>query len=148
MTTNVESLRTLESIHGWLGWASIGALAIPAALLLRKKRVDVRIVVACTAFATIVATLGGYLYAYYTPMLKRAIYVASYRTGLLMERKEHLAVVALALAWCGCLLYVAGDDDDARRTRARIAHVCFVVSAMLAFVIAVLGATVASTRTF
>jgi hypothetical protein len=146
----IESLRTLESIHGWLGWASIGALGVPAALMLRPERARAlrRIVVACTAFATLAATLGGFLYAYYTPMLKRAVYVASFRTGLLMERKEHLAVAALALAWCGCLLHVAGDVDDARRTRTRIAHACFVVSAVLAFVIAVIGATVASTRTF
>jgi hypothetical protein len=144
----IESLRTIESIHGWLGWTSIGALTIPAVLLRRAKRTRVEIVVACTALATIVALLGGFLYAYYTPMLKRAVYVASFRTGVLMERKEHLAVVALALAWCGCLLHVTKEDDDARRSRARIAHVCFVVAAMLAFVIAIMGATVASTRTF
>jgi hypothetical protein len=151
----IESLRTIESIHGWLGWTSIGALGLPAALLLRNRprvashaRALRRIVVACTAFATLTAMLGGWLYAYYTPMLKRAVYVASFRAGLLMERKEHLAVVALALAWCGCLLHVAGEVDDERRTRARIAHACFVVSAILAFGIAVMGATVASTRTF
>ena len=144
----IESLRTLESIHGWLGWASIGALALPAVLLLRPKSPRVEIVVACTAFATLAATLGGFLYAYYTPMLKRAVFVASMRTGVLMERKEHLAVAALALAWCGCLLHVSGEVDDERRPRARIAHACFVASAIFAFAIAVIGATVASTRTF
>lgn len=143
----LESLRTVETLHGWLGWASIVSLSIPAFLLLRARRPRDEIVVACTSFATLVALLGGWLYSYYTPLLKRAVYVASFRTGLLMERKEHLAVVALALAWCGCLLHVAGEDD-ARRTRARIAHGCFVVAAVLALSIAVLGATVASTRTF
>jgi hypothetical protein len=57
-------------------------------------------------------------------------------------------VVALALAWCGCLTFVAGDVDDARRTRTRIAHVCFAVASILAFAIAVIGATVAGTRSF
>lgn len=143
----LESLRTLESIHGWLGWTSIGALAIPAVLLLRSRAPRVEIIVACTVFATIVGVLGGWIYSYYTPLLKRAVYVASFRTGLLMERKEHLAVVALCMAWIGCFLRMAGDRDETR-TRMRIAHGSFVVAAVLAFAVAVLGATVASTRTF
>ena len=143
-----ETLHFLEWIHGWLGWASILALAIPAVTLARPRAPRKILVIACTALATSTGLLGGFLYAYYTPMLKRAIYLASVSRGVMMERKEHLAVVGLALAWSGCLLYVAEGSDAGKRARARAAHTCFIVATAVVFAVAVFGALVADTKTF
>lgn len=135
----LETLRLLEHIHGHLGWLAAIALIHPAIILRRPERRAVLAVVLATLLPTLAGALGVLLYPSYSKLVRRGVYVASMRHGLLFERKEHLAFAAIALAWAGCFLHL-------RRSRA--AHPAFVAAAGLAIVAATLGTVVASFRSF
>ena len=142
-------LRLLERVHGHLGWLTAAALIHPAIVLRNPRRRARLSVVLSTLFATVTGALGAYIYADYSRVLRRAIYVASTHYGLLFERKEHLAFAAIGLAWAGCLLHLtARDDDPGAPHRARAAHLAFVAAAVLTTVVAALGTAVASFRSF
>ena len=144
-----ERLHLLAQVHAFLGWVAVGALIVPAVLLFRPRRRFGLVAMLATIVATVAGVLGGVLYAWYTPLLKRAIYVASFGHGLAMERKEHLAVLALALAWAGALGHLASDRDaEVARVRAVFAHGAYVAAALLALTVALLGNAVASIRSF
>lgn len=149
MSVSNGTLRLLEHVHGQAGWLTVAALTHPA-IILRNPRRRARLAVALSAsLATLVGVLGGYLYFFYSHQLRRVIYIASARHGLLFERKEHLAFAAVAFAWAGALLHLlARGDDPSAQVRARAAHLCFVGAAALAAVVAALGTIVGSFRTF
>ena len=142
-------LRMLERVHGHLGWLCAIALVHPAIVLRNPRRRARLAAVLSTALATLVGALGAYVYADYSKLLRRAIYVASPRYGLLFERKEHLAFAAIALAWAGCLLHLtAREDDPGAPARARAAHLAYVAAAALTTLVAALGTVIASFRSF
>ena len=146
---SAEDLHLLGQAHMYLGWLSVAALTLPAVLLFRSKRRFAVVALTSTMVATLAGALGGILYAWYTPLLKRAIYVASMQHGRAMERKEHLAVLALALAWAGALVHlVERKDDEVSRSRALFAHGAYLAAAVLALTVALLGNAVASIRAF
>ena len=97
------------------------------------------------------AGLGTYLYPAYREQLRRDIFVESLALGNAFERKEHLAVGAVLLAWTGAFAYLASfrTEDSARADRAaRASVVAFTLSFVLATVAAVLGTMVASHKSF
>lgn len=142
-------LRLLERVHGHLGWLAAAALLHPAIVLRRPRRRARLAAVLSALFATAAGGLGAFIYADYSRTLRRAMYVASPRYGLLFERKEHLAFAAIALAWAGCALHLtAHDDDPAAATRARAAHYAFVAAFALTALVAAMGTVIASFRSF
>lgn len=143
MTT--ETLRLLERVHGHIGWLVAAALVHPAIILRRPKRRARLAVILSALLATIAGALGTFIYADYSRILRRVMYTASPRHGLLFERKEHLAVAAVALAWAGCLLHLSARDNP---VRARAAHIAFVAAAALTIVVATLGTIIAAFRSF
>ena len=144
-----DRLHLLGQAHMVLGWLTVAALTLPAVLLFRARRRFAVIALGSTIVATLAAACGIALYAWYTPLLKRAIYVASFSRGVAMERKEHLAVLALALAWAGALVhFVERRDETVSLPRARFAHGAYVAAAALALVVALLGNAVAAIRAF
>jgi hypothetical protein len=162
MTPSTFTLRILEHVHGHAGWLAVAALIHPA-IVLRDPRRRARLSVALSVgFVTFVGGLGGYLYYFYSHLLRRSIYLANVRWGMLFERKEHLAFGAIMLAWAGALLHLfahhrvqsegqsEGEDVLAidASMRARAAHVCFVGAAALALIVAVFGTAIAGFRTF
>lgn len=141
-------VRLLAHLHGHLAWLAVAALVHPA-IVLRNPRRRARL---ATGLATLLTTLtfglGALIYDAYSRRLRRSIYVASRAVGLLFERKEHLAVTAVAMAWVGlCLHFVRGDDEGAL-ARARLAHLAYVAAAVLAATVAVLGTRVAVFQSF
>jgi hypothetical protein len=148
----VSALRVLERVHGHLGWLSVAALLHPAILLRPARRVRLaRLAVAlATSFVVATAALGAYLYPEYRARLKQRIFVESPRLGWIFERKEHLAVGAVAFALVGCAAHLSLPlfDDDTRDAMARLAHRAFVVAFVLAALVAVFGVAVASFASF
>ncbi len=68
--------------------------------------------------------------------------------GNAFERKEHLAMAVVLLAWTGALAYVASQKKEDGGRAARAAFVAYALSFVLACVAAVLGTLVASHRSF
>jgi hypothetical protein len=144
-------LRVLERVHGHLGWLSVAALLHPALFLRRANRRARLSVSLATGFVVATAVLGGTIYPLYRDRLKQHIFIDAPRLGWLFERKEHLAVGAVALAVVGCISHLSLPllpGDDVKRSMARLAHRAFLLAFALALLVAVFGVTVASYRTF
>jgi hypothetical protein len=144
-------LRVLERIHGHLAWLSVVALLHPAILLANPKR-RARLAVSLTTLSVAVtAVLGATIYPEYRSRIKQHIFIEAPRIGWLFERKEHVAVGAVALAVAGCIAHLSLPlfaQDETRVTVARLAHRAFVASFVLALVTALLGMVVASFKSF
>jgi hypothetical protein len=97
-----------------------------------------------------VGALGTVLYPPYRNTLKQRLFVQTPTIGWMFERKEHLAVGAIALAWVGCAAHLAlpSFPEKTRERVARVAHLSFVSSAILAATAAALGVTVSLYTTF
>jgi hypothetical protein len=141
----VNTLRLLERIHGHLGWLAALALVHPAILLRNPKRRARLSVVLATVIAIVAGGLGAFIYPSYSRQLRRSMYIASRSYGLLFERKEHLAFLAVGLAIAGCALHLTRGDS---LPRARAAWIAFVASAVLAVVVATMGTLIASFKSF
>lgn len=144
-------LRLLEHVHGHLGWLSVAGLLHPA-ILLRHRRRRARLAVSL-ATGTVVATalLGAYFYPSYRDRIKQHIFIEAPRLGWMFERKEHIAVGAVAFALIGCVshwavpLVPSGAEEQ---SLARLAHWAFMLSFAFALVAAALGVSVASYKSF
>jgi hypothetical protein len=144
-------LRVLEHIHGHLGWLSVAALAHPAILLRNTKRRARLSVSLATGFVVATALFGVAIYPLYREKIKQHIFIEAPRVGWMFERKEHLAVGAVALALAGCVSHLALPlvaDENIKRTMARLAHRAFLVAFVLALLVAILGVSVATYRSF
>ena len=144
-------LRVLERIHGHLGWLSVAALMHPAIFLRNPKRRARLSVALATGFAVATALLGAYVYPEYRNRIKQHIFIEIPRLGWMFERKEHLAVGAVALALAGCLAHLTlpmFTEEATKRTVARLAHRAFVAAFVLALLVAILGVSVASYKSF
>jgi hypothetical protein len=149
--SDVLVLRLLEHIHGHLGWLVVAALLHPAILLRNPKRRARLSVVLCVAMLAATAAIGAYIYPEYRSRIKQHIFIEQPQIGWLFERKEHLAVGALAFALAGCIAHLLAPrfaDEGLRRQVALLAHRAFVVALLLAVVVASLGLAVATYRTF
>jgi hypothetical protein len=149
--TTVLLLRVLERIHGHLGWLSVASLLHPAILLRNPKRRARLAVSLTTAFVVATALLGANIYPEYRSRIKQHIFIEAPTIGWMFERKEHLAVGAVAMALVGCVAHLSLPvfaEDGTKRTVARLAHRAFVASFVLALLVAVLGVVVASYKSF
>jgi hypothetical protein len=143
-------LRILERIHGHLGWLAVAALLHPAILLRNPKRRARLAVGLTTSLVVVTALLGGFIYPEYRARVKQHIFIEAPRVGWLFERKEHLAVGAVAFALAGCIAHLSLPllPEDTRDVAARLAHRAFVAAFVLALFVAVLGVAVASFKSF
>ena len=146
----LDALRLIEHVHGHLGWLAAAILVHPALVLRRRARPAGLAVGLATAFVTVAAAMGAWLYVAYRERLKQGIFQHAPTIGLLFERKEHLAFGAVVLAWAGAAAYFAAPHASAAtRERLRtIACRAFTAAAALALLVAVLGTIVAVYRGF
>lgn len=146
----VEPVRIVEHIHGHLGWLAAVALVHPAALLRHKTRRAHLAVAIPTVLVTLTAGIGAWLYAPYRQELRPTIFLHSPAMGLLFERKEHLAVGAVVFAWAGAAAYFSAPraTPDIREQLRVLAYHAFCAAAILGVLVAILGTTVATYRTF
>lgn len=145
------TLRAIEHVHGHLGWLSAAALVHPAWILRRPRRKISAATVASTLLVSLPMLSALLIYPAYRATLKQGVFVRTPTVGWMFERKEHLAIGAMALAWAGLVLHVAAvraAGDETRVGLSRGAHVSFVAAALLTWVVAVLGTWVASVAPF
>jgi hypothetical protein len=142
-------LRWLQHVHGHLSWLGVAALLHPA-IVLRSPTRRARLSAALSAaFVAATAVTGVAIYPAYRERIRGSIFLEAPRLGWMFERKEHLAVGAVALAAAGCLAHLAVSRDGDVETRlalARLAHRAFVASFVLALLAAAMGLAVASYR--
>lgn len=106
------------------------------------------------AFVTAAGAMGVCLYPAYREKIKQSIFIQDPRIGLLFERKEHLALGAVALAWVGTIAYLAArgstlnETPSTRDSLRRASHFAFIAAAALAVVVAALGTVVATFKGF
>jgi hypothetical protein len=142
-------LRLTEHIHGHLGWLSTLALFHPALLLRSRPRRALLAAALATGLVTVTGVLGVCLYPSYRVLLKPGIFASSPVVGNAFERKEHLAMAVVMLAWIGFLAHWAQCRDVRLASRlSRIAFVAYAGAAVLATASAGLGLAVAVYRTF
>lgn len=142
--------RVLEHVHGHLGWLATAALVHPAILLRRAHRRSLLSAASATLIASGAGALGAALYPCYREIIKPVLFAASPRIGWAFERKEHLAIGAIALAWAGLAAHW-GEPRASAGTRLalrRAALVAYTGAAALALVAATLGVVVACARSF
>jgi hypothetical protein len=148
---DVFVLRVLERVHGHLGWLGVAALLHPAILLRNPRRRAPLAVILTVATLAVTAVIGASIYPEYRSRLKQHIFIEAPRLGWLFERKEHLAVGALAFALAGGIAHLAAPrfaDENVRATLARLAHRAFVIAFALALVVASFGVAVATYKSF
>ncbi len=145
------ALRVLERVHGHLGWLAVAALAHPA-ILLRDPRRRARLSVSlATALVVVTGGLGATIYPDYRARVKQRIFLEAPALGWMFERKEHLAVGVLAFALVGCAAHLGVTlctEPEARLSLGRLSHRAFVVSLLMAVVVASIGVAVASFKSF
>ena len=146
----ILALRVLERIHGHLGWLSVAALLHPAILLVNPRRRARLSVALAGGLAALTAALGATIYPDYRVQLKPSIFATAPSLGWLFERKEHLAVGAVAFALLGCVAHLAlpAFEPGLRPRVGRLAHRSFVVAFVLSAAVAVFGTAVASYKSF
>jgi len=143
------SLRALVHLHGHLGWLSALALAHPALMLRRPRRRVLTVAAAATALVTVAGAFGALVYPAYRVQMKPALLASAPLAANLFERKEHLGVFAVVLAWAGlafCALAAHRGDDQREITRA--AFVAYTAAAAAALVSAAAGTWVGIQRSF
>lgn len=143
------ALRLIEHVHGHLALLTTLALLHPAILLRKRARPALLSASLATGLATITGLLGVLLYPAYRHSVKPQIFAASAFVGNLFERKEHLGVAVVVLAWVGLLAHVAEGREHFRfGSGARIAPMAYLAAAALAVVSAGLGVAVSVYKTF
>jgi hypothetical protein len=141
--------RSLEHVHGHVGWLAALALAHPAILLRRPLRRAVGAATAATVLVTVTAVLGAIIYPRYRVEVKPLVFATAPAIGFLFERKEHLGVAAFVLAWTGLATHVLAHRARVVRPElGRIAFVAYTGAALAATLAASAGLIVASYRSF
>jgi hypothetical protein len=149
--SNTALLRVLEHVHGHLGVLAAAALWHPAILLRNLRRRAPLSAALATTLISVAAAPGFYLYPSYRSSLKQRLFLHAPRIGWLFERKEHLAVGALALAWTGLIAHLLLSRQlpgTVNASLARTAHLAYVGAAVLSTVVVIIGVTVAVNAPF
>jgi hypothetical protein len=142
-------LRLLEHFHGHLALLATLALVHPAILLQKRARPALLSASLGTGLVTLAGLLGALLYAPYRQTIKPQIFAASAAVGNLFERKEHLGVAVVVLAWVGLVAHMAEARERFRYASGpRIAPVAYLGAATLAAISAALGIAVSVFKTF
>ncbi len=144
-------LRVLERIHGHLGWLAVASLLHPAILLANPKRRARLSVVLSTLMVALTCGLGVWIYPEYRARIKQHIFIELPKLGWMFERKEHLAVGVGVFTLLGCLAHLSApmfEDEPTRLVVSKTAHRAFVIAFVLALIVAVLGVSVASYKSF
>jgi hypothetical protein len=144
-------LRAIQHVHGHLGWLGIAALLHPAIILRDPRRRARLAVVLATAFISITGAIGMGIYPEYRVRVRPILFRDAPHVAAAFERKEHLAIAVIAFAWIGCIAHLVAPslrERAAELAAARLAHLAFVLAAILALVVGILGVIVASTETF
>ncbi len=138
----------LERAHGHLGWLAAAALAHPAWLLGKPGRRAPASVIASSALVTAAGAAGAWLYGPYRERVRQPLFAEAPRIGWLFERKEHLALGAVLLAWCGALAHLAPAPGDPGRGALleAMARRAFRASFLFALLAALFGTVVAAQR--
>jgi len=140
--------RMFQAVHGHLGLLAGAALVHPALILRRGKPLSRRNrwAIALAALFTCVAFGSGlFIYGSYRSQVKRQLFQASARSGLIFETKEHLGFMVLCLCMGAAVaaLVAPRDAQELRRACAGVfglaAILCFLVSALGTYVTAVQG---------
>ncbi len=144
---NAQAL--VMTVHGALGVLAAAALTHPA-LLLRKGGPPSRRsrwLFGLLGLLTLAAySLGLAIYGDYRAQVKRRLFEASVRAGLLFETKEHLAFVVLALT-LGAAFAALVAPPPAREIR-RTAALLLGLAACVCLIAVGLGIYVSSVRSF
>ena len=141
--------RFLEHVHGHVGWLAALALAHPAVMLRRPRRNALGVALAATVLVSVTAGLGALLYPHYRTAVKPLLFAATPAVGELFERKEHLGVAALVLAWTGLgALALARRRDEASVDLGRLAFVAYSGAALVALAAAGAGIVVGTHQSF
>ena len=143
-------VRGLEHIHGHIGWLAAVALAHPAILLRRRRRRALLAAASATGLVTVAAALGATIYPAFRVDIKPRLFAHEPAMAWAFERKEHLAVAALAMAWVGLGAHLAEYRSPAGVPGRldRVAFFAYVAATGAALVTATLGVAVATHRTF
>lgn len=141
--------RALIHLHGQVGWLSAVALAHPALMLHRPRRRVLAVAAAASALVTLAAAIGAATYPAYRLQVKPALFAVAPLAGELFERKEHLGVFAVVLAWAGLgLCALAARRDDDQRGIARLAFVAYAGATAAALASAAVGLLASIQRSF
>lgn len=144
-------LRVVEHLHGHLGMLATAALWHPAIVLRRENRRAPLAAWLSTSMLTVTGIGGAYLYPPYRSILKQKLFVHAPQIGWMFERKEHLAVGALCLAWAGLIAHLLWNRQQPSAVRsglARAAHLSFLGAAILSTLVGIIGVVVAVKTTF
>ncbi|HSS39329.1 MAG TPA: hypothetical protein VLT58_11215 [Polyangia bacterium] len=142
-------LRAMAHVHGHLGWLSALALLHPAVMLRRPGRRVFTVAALATALVTAAGALGASVYPRYREVLKPALVSTAPVSAALFERKEHLGVLAVVLAWTGlALVALARGTVEDRIEIGRAAFVAYAGAAIAALGSAAAGLVVGVHRSF
>ncbi|HVV16413.1 MAG TPA: hypothetical protein VHH90_04350 [Polyangia bacterium] len=142
-------IRAFAHVHGHLGWLSALALAHPAVMLRRPRRRVLTVAAIATGLVSAVGALGACLYPDYRQIVKPALLSSAPLAGALFERKEHLGVVAVVLAWAGlALVALAQGRVQDQPEVGRAAFVAYAGAAAAALGSAAAGLVVGVYRSF
>ena len=99
---------------------------------------------------SVTAGMGAYLYPTYRVRLKQDIFIHTPFIGWMFERKEHLAVAAVAFAWIGCVVHVAMPWFESKHHAAlqKLAQRAFAFAFLLCLLVGCIGIWVASVKSF
>jgi hypothetical protein len=142
-------IRAFAHVHGHLGWLAALALAHPAVMLRRPRKRVLTVAVAATILVTAAGALGALVYPRYRTVVKPALLAAAPLAGELFERKEHLGVLAVVLAWAGLALAALAHRRSGEQPEvARAAFVAYTGAAAAALGSAAAGLIVAVHKAF
>ena len=137
-----------ERVHGHAGWLAVAVLAHPAWILRDPQRRAPWATGLGTGSLSAVALAGAALYPRYRELVRPELFGAYPALGWWFERKEHLAVGALAFAWAGWVAHRASTAESRPPVLARLAHHAYAAAFVLALASAAIGTVVASARSF
>jgi hypothetical protein len=146
---DINPLRLLESLHGHAGIVAVALLLHPAVSMWRGVPLSrgARWATALALAAISIAfTSGLVVYQPYRAQVKRSLFTRSPAAGWLFETKEHLAYVALALAFGATILALTARpvSPAPRRAAARM----YAAAAIAAFASAAIGTWVSAIAGF
>ena len=145
---SLDPLSLAAVVHGHLGWLAVAVVAHPVvALRARGERGRVASW-AATLVTTATFLMGAFVYPTYRERVRATLWGAVPLAGAWFERKEHLAVGALAFAWVGLAACELGRHRGARGGDAlrRTARLAYALALALIVVVAAVGTLVSTLR--